>query len=226
MTSRGSEFRKFSLEEAPGRPNVVSPAPRRGKPRRPHTADGDTSDTTTTFLSPHKSTSVGHKSSLSSSILGSFQPTSASPGRNASIRHPASYRTLTQISSPPSTDDRPPRIVRSRTPDPDGQYFDEPSSIPSGGATFGVPLSRVSTAPPRHASPDIVTQRTLSEQERERARANKLMKMGLLVHDTFPRSHSPYGHARNGGGSGGVGGSSKQRFGGIKGFVQTLTGKS
>ena len=242
--SRGSEFRKFSLEETPGRPIVVVPAPRRGKPRRPHTSDGkrasfvlicdcilnprlgDTSDTTTAFLSPHKPATIGHKSSLSSSVVMSPQPTTPSPGRSAPIRHPVSSRTLPQISSPSSSDDRPPRIVRSRTPDPDGPYLDDPSPLSSGGSTFGVPLSRVSTAPPRHASPDIVTQRTLSEQERERARANKLMKMGLLVHDTFPRSHSPYGHARNGGGSGGGGSSGKQRFGGIKGFVQTLTGKT
>ena len=91
-----------------------------------------------------------------------------------------------------------------------------------------MPLSRVSTAPPRHASPDI-PQRTLSEQERERARANKLMKMGLLTHDSFPRANSPYGHARNGGGSGGAGGAGtagRHRFGGFRGFVQTLTGKS
>ena len=54
-------------------------------------------------------------------------------------------------------------------------------------------------------------------------RANKLTKMGLPAPDALPRAHSPHGHARNGGGS--VGGG-KQRFGGFRGFVQTLKGKS
>ncbi|RDX47101.1 hypothetical protein OH76DRAFT_1484944 [Lentinus brumalis] len=219
-----SGVRKFSLEE---RPVLAAPAPRRTKPRRPHTADGETSDHTSGgFLSPsnRQPVSPGHKPTLSGSAIGSSRPSPASSD-NSYIRLPASSRTLPVISSPPLVD-LPPRIVRSRTPDPDtSYYYDVPSPVsPSGGDTFGVPLSRVSTAPPRHASPDIVTQRSISEQERERARANKLMKMGLLAHDSFPRSHSPYGHARNGGGSGGSGG--KQRFGGIRGFVQTLTGKT
>ena len=58
------------------------------------------------------------------------------------------------------------------------------------------------------------------------------MKMGLLAHDaTLGRAGSPYGHARNGGGSGGAGvgvalAGGKHKFGTLKGFVQTLTGKS
>ena len=110
--------------------------------------------------------------------------------------------------------------MRSRTPDPDPSDADED--------TFGVPLTRISTAPPaRHAGadPNAISVRTKSEQERERARANKLMKMGLLAHDSFPRTGSPYAHSRNGGSLGGVGGG-KPRFGGLRGVFQTLTGKS
>ena len=152
---------------------------------------------------------------------------SPSPDRTAHARPPVNSRTLPLMATASSLDDRLPQIVRSRTPDHDRRYADSPSPSPAGGS-FGVPLSRVSTAPPRHDSPDI-PQRTLSEQERERARANKLMKMGLLTHDSFPRANSPYGHARNGGGSGGAGGAGtagRHRFGGFRGFVQTLTGKS
>ncbi len=187
---------------------------------------GDT-DNVGAFLSPQKSVSPGHKVSLSSSAAMGSSRLSPSPDRLAHARTPASSRTLPLISSPSSFDDRLPQIIRSRTPDYDRPYVDSPSPTPGGGS-FGVPLSRVSTAPPRHGSPDIVQQRTLSEHERERARANKLMKMGLLTHDSFPRAHSPYGHARNGGGSGGASGGTagKHRFGGFRGFVQTLTGKS
>ena len=64
----------------------------------------------------------------------------------------------------------PPRITRSRTPDPD---FDMPSPISPSEGTFGVPLSRVSTAPPRHASPGITAQRSISEQERERVQKQR-----------------------------------------------------
>lgn len=213
-------------------------------------AAGETSDHGGGFLSPgHRQLSPGHKPSFSGSAISSAR-SSPSASDNTFVRTPASSRTLPVISSP-SLIDAPPRIVRSRTPDPEAHFYDMPSPVSSpsrpgfgAGDTFGVPLSRVSTAPPRHASPDIVPQRTYSEQQRERARANKLMKMGLLAHDVFPRAHSPYGHghahahARNGGGSGGAAGiaggggaaaggsGGKQRFGGIRGFVQTLTGKT
>ena len=264
-----SGVRKFSLEERPALAPVG--ASRRNKQRRPHTADGEcilvrwmfmhvanrcvrtageTSDHGGGFLSPgHRQLSPGHKPSFSGSAISSAR-SSPSASDNTFVRTPASSRTLPVISSP-SLIDTPPRIVRSRTPDPEAHFYDMPSPVSSpsrpgfgSGDTFGVPLSRVSTAPPRHASPDIVPQRTYSEQQRERARANKLMKMGLLAHDVFPRAHSPYGHghahahARNGGGSGGAAGiaggggaaaggsGGKQRFGGIRGFVQTLTGKT
>ncbi|KAI1785873.1 hypothetical protein LXA43DRAFT_1035907 [Ganoderma leucocontextum] len=224
LRTRASEggFRKFSLDE---RPTNGPQAPRRSKPKRPHTSDGDTSENMGPFLSPHKSISPCHKPSLSSSAAMGSSRLSPSPDRTAPVRPLASSRTLPFVSSPSSFDERLPQIIRSRTPDPDGPYFDSPSLA---GGSFGVPLSRVSTAPPRHASPGIIPQRTMSEQERERARANKLMKMGLLTHDSFPRSNSLYNHARNGGGSGGVGNGTagKHRFGGFRGFVQTLTGKS
>lgn len=188
---------------------------------------GDTQDPSPGFLSP------GHKSSLSgSAMLTSRSSSSADDNYHKhTLSVPTSARTLPAPS--PSSTLAPPRIVRSRTPDPTSRYLDTMSSRPSlssltsPAAAFGVPLSRVSTAPPRHASPDIATERSVSERERERARANKLMKMGLAAHDAFPRARSPYGHVRNGGGSGGSGGPvAKQRFGGIRGFVQTLTGKS
>ncbi|PIL33844.1 hypothetical protein GSI_03550 [Ganoderma sinense ZZ0214-1] len=225
LRTRASEggIRKFSLDERPAK-GPHAPA-RRSKPKRPHTSDGDTSDSVGAFLSPQKSVAPGHKSSLSSSAAMGSARLSPSPDRTAHARPPASSRTLPLVSTPSSFDDRLPQIVRSRTPDHDRSFVDSPSSA---GGSFGVPLSRVSTAPPRHASPDIIAQRTLSEQERERARANKLMKMGLFTHDSFARAGSPYGHARNGGGSGSAGGGTagKHRFGGFRGFVQTLTGKS
>ncbi|OJT02387.1 Ankyrin-2, partial [Trametes pubescens] len=229
-------LRKFSLEERP----AEFRAPRRSRPRRPHTADGkflthpaetsgltlgslgDTQDPSPGFLS------ASHKPSLSgSAVLFSRSSSSADENHQMHARvasTPSSARTLPAISTP-SPARSPPRIVRSRTPDPASRYLAaSPSFQNPSPATFGVPLSRVSTAPPRHASPDII----VSERERERARANKLMKMGLAAHDAFPRTQSPYGHVRNGGGSGGSGGVGvgKQRFGGIRGFVQTLTGKS
>ncbi|KAI0360920.1 hypothetical protein OH77DRAFT_737494 [Trametes cingulata] len=220
-------LRKFSLEERPGEGRP----PRRSKPRRPHTADGETQDASPGFLSP------GHKTSLSSSALLNSHSSSSADETHSGRTIPTSSRTLPLISSP-SPSLSPPRQIRSRTPDPASRYYLD-ASPPSHGSSspFGVPLSRVSTAPPRHASPDIVPQRSMSDQERERqrARANnlKLMKMGIVAYDSFPRSgaSSPFGHVRNGGGSGGsasAGGGSgvKARFGGIRGFVQTLTGKT
>ncbi|KAI0766846.1 hypothetical protein BD413DRAFT_634983 [Trametes elegans] len=221
-------LRKYSLEERSGDIRVS----RRSKPKRPHTADGDTKDASLGFLSPR------HKPSHSSSAVSTHTRSASSTDDSRTQRgQPTSARTLPIISSP-SPSLSPPRIVRSRTPDPASRYLST-SPPTDGGAMFGVPLSRVSTAPPRHGSPDLAPQRSLSEQERQLARANKLMKMGLATYDALPRSRarSPYGHARNaGGGSGGggagagmgVGGAAlgKQRFGGIRGFVQTLTGKS
>ncbi|KAH9894898.1 hypothetical protein C8Q73DRAFT_665247 [Cubamyces lactineus] len=242
-------LRKFSLEEQ--RPSEVR-HPRRSRPRRPHTADGETQDASPGFLSP------GHKPSLSGSVLlHSSSRSSISADDNHSQRAtPSSARTLPIVSSPPSGTLSPPRIVRSRTPDPDSRYLSAspPSSAnyprasspsPSASPPFGVPLSRVSTAPPRHASPELgpQQQRSLSGQERQLARAKKLTKMGIAAYDSFPRAHSPYGHARNGGGGSGggsIGGGlglgggagmgggalGKPKFGGFKGFVQTLKGKS
>ncbi|KAI0373508.1 hypothetical protein BV20DRAFT_962673 [Pilatotrama ljubarskyi] len=218
-------LRKFSLEERPGEGRP----PRRSKPRRPHTADGETGDSSPGFLSP------GHKPSLSSSVLYNSRSSSSADENHSSRALPASSRTLPLISSPSPTLS-PPRMIRSRTPDPASRYYLD-ASPPSNSSSFGVPLSRVSTAPPRHGSPDIVPQRSMSDQERERqrARANnvKLMKMGIVAYDSFPRSgaSSPFGHVRNGGGSGGsasaaVSSGVKARFGGIRGFVQTLTGKT
>ena len=173
------------------------------------------------FLKP---VSPGHKPSLSGSAI---LPVRASPSADkpASVARPS--RSIPLLSSPP------PRIVRARTPDPDSE-LDCPNPD-----EFGAPLARVATAPPRHASPDIATQRTRSERERERekARAAKLTKMGLFSNDaSLGRAGTPYGHARNGGGSGSVGGANGgsvagaaggvRKFSGFKGFVQTLTGKS
>ncbi|KAI0656682.1 hypothetical protein C8Q70DRAFT_330007 [Cubamyces menziesii] len=242
-------LRKFSLEEQ--RPNEGR-HPRRSRPRRPHTADGETQDASPGFLSP------GHKPSLSGSILlrSSSRSSISADDNNSQRATPSSARTLPIVSSPPSGTLSPPRIVRSRTPDPASRYLSAspPSSAhyprasspsPSASPPFGVPLSRVSTAPPRHASPDLgpQQQRSLSGQERQLARAKKLTKMGIAAYDSFPRAHSPYGHARNGGGGsggssiggglglggagiGGGGGLGKPKFGGFKGFVQTLKGKS
>ncbi|KAJ2990326.1 hypothetical protein NUW54_g8501 [Trametes sanguinea] len=114
------------------------------------------------------------------------------------------------------TPDRPLTHTRPRAALPRAEPPLQPQHLSaSTSPTFGVPLSRVSTAPPRHASPDIVPQRSMSEQERQLARANKLMKMGLAAYDSFsPRAHSPYGHARNGAGGsggGGAGGASTAR---------------
>ncbi|KAL7281108.1 hypothetical protein ACG7TL_004415 [Trametes sanguinea] len=242
LRSRHSEkaLRKFSLEER--RPSDPRPA-RRTRTRRPHTADGETQDASPGFLS---SPSPGHKPSLSSSALYTSRSSSSTDdNHNTTHTAPSSARTLPVISSPTPTPLSPPRIVRSRTPDPGSRYLApspplQPQHLSaSTSPTFGVPLSRVSTAPPRHASPDIVPQRSMSEQERQVARANKLMKMGLAApYESFsPRAHSPYGHARNGGGGsggstsaglgfGGAAGAAKQKLGGFRGLVQTLKGKS
>ncbi|KAI0708182.1 hypothetical protein C8T65DRAFT_609659 [Cerioporus squamosus] len=108
-----SGVRKFSLEERP----VLAPAPRRTKPRRPHTADGETSDHTHTggFLSPsHKQpVSPGHKPTLSGSAIGSARPSPPSSD-NSYIRLPASSRTLPVISSPSLIDLPPGSSARAR----------------------------------------------------------------------------------------------------------------
>lgn len=98
-----------------------------------------------------------------------------------------------------------PRLHRSRTPDP------ESDAMLSGSPSFGVPLSRVSTAPAQESY--IKRNRTL-DQERQAARATKLVKMGFAAspepwaNNTLPPSRSQPG--------------GKHRFGGFKGFVQSL----
>ncbi|KAI0737613.1 hypothetical protein C8Q80DRAFT_1125351 [Daedaleopsis nitida] len=212
-----SGVRNYSLEERERPANGVhTSAPRRTKQRRPHTADGQR-DLRPYWRVPspvQRQLSPGHQHSLSGSAIVGSRP-SPSPEKNSFLRPPTSSRTVPLISTP-SSSNLAPRIVRSRTPDPD---MNLPSPVPSANGTFGVPLSRVSTAPSRHASPDIATQRSISEQERERARANKLTKMGLptTTVDAYPRAHSPYGHARNGGG--GSAGSARHRFGGLRDAV-------
>ncbi|OBZ67176.1 hypothetical protein A0H81_13022 [Grifola frondosa] len=197
--------RKFSLEER--RPEARSRM--KTKVKRPHTSGGisvsaDASQSILRSVSPTRS----HKQSISGGILADAIPTSIDPDKfntalGASITPP---RTLRLTEEPASIALPPPRIVRSRTPDPVSDMLNVPSL--NGGS----PLSRVSTAPLQ----DIMSERGMSEQERQVARANKLAKMGLSSYDSWP--HAPYGHVR--------GSSSKHLFGGIKTFVQTLTGKS
>ena len=74
---------------------------------------------------------------------------------------------------------------------------------------MGVPLSRVSTAPVQDCA-YLRPQRGMTDQERQVARATKLVKMGF---NADSQSASAANRHNN---------SNRQRFGGLKGFVQSL----
>lgn len=109
-------------------------------------------------------------------------------------------------------------LTRSRTPDPD----------PSDDERF-VPLSRTSTAPSASTYGSCTTSPVLEGRERDVARANKLARMGF-VKPVAPGAGSPssagsaplYADATRAA----AGTPVKRGFGGIKSFVQSLTGKS
>lgn len=83
----------------------------------------------------------------------------------------------------------------------------------SPGPSFGTPLSRISTAPAQDSCRRPT--RELSSQERQAVRANKLVKMGFSSPDSWQNTMpNARGQPSQAGG--------KQRFGGLKGFVQSL----
>ncbi|KAH9839437.1 uncharacterized protein C8Q71DRAFT_749520 [Rhodofomes roseus] len=201
-SSPGSKLdRKFSLEERPHNRTI-----KQSKVRRPHTAG----------------------STASSDILGS----PSRPGRSIPSPHhfPASgSQHVARSSSDQRVDDiatsytppmtsflqaevdmyasgSRPRVPRSRTPDPS---CDDPLDR---GPTTGVPLSRISTAPVQDAY--LKPKRGLTNQERQVARATKLVKMGFSTADTLAATGANRNQTTN-----------RHRVGGFKGFVQSLKGK-
>lgn len=74
---------------------------------------------------------------------------------------------------------------------------------------MGVPLSRISTAPAQDCA-YLKHQRGMTNQERQVARATKLVKMGFNA-DSQSASVANRQHAAN-----------RHRVGGFKGFVQSL----
>lgn len=194
--------RKYSLEERPYRNRTV----RQSKAHRPNTSSSSSSDM---FQSPRQddgssSISLHHHSAAPSQVI----VTSASA--DAEFQHEHLEMSLTpprnaHLKVGSETYATKPRLHRSRTPDP------ESDAMLSGSPSFGVPLSRVSTAPAQESY--IKRNRTL-DQERQAARATKLVKMGFAAspepwaNNTLPPSRSQPG--------------GKHRFGGFKGFVQSL----
>ncbi|CAL1708048.1 unnamed protein product [Somion occarium] len=201
-SARGLD-RAFSLED---KTRVHGRHGRVQKVKRPHTSGG------TPVSGPSDSSMLlerpGHFHSISSSAaIGSTPDISSKPPQPfvVAITPPPSS---SYPATPPdrySLDYRP-RMTRSRTPDPESD---------SSYVLTGVPLSRFPTSPDNDTLFDALpSERTLTKQEREVARANKLAKMGF----------SSGGDSWQGAGS--FSRSQKPRFGGIKTLVQTLTGKS
>ncbi|KAH9913473.1 uncharacterized protein BXZ73DRAFT_106947 [Epithele typhae] len=219
LRPRASEFdvRKFSLEERP----MISavPASKRGKGKRhtPQTVSDSSSEAQSGFL--RQPVSPGHKPTLSGSQLLSPR------GQFTASRAPLSTKTLPQ---PP-----PPRIVRSRTPDPEG--CDLSSSRLARPRLERKAVVRSPALAHRHgaAAARVAGHRRAADAERagSPARAREkadedgpaLARLVGAVGAGPPRSNggaaTPF--SRNGGGA-----PSGRRFGGIKGLVQTLTGKA
>ncbi|KAH9949017.1 hypothetical protein B0H21DRAFT_731219 [Amylocystis lapponica] len=206
MASRRGLDRKFSLEE---RSHRVRP-PRQARTTRPHTSGGtpssDSLNTSLGGLSP-SAHSIAPSEIRSEQIVVPVRTDVSHIDRAISItprrsRHHMKGYSETLLAPRP-------RIPRSRTPDPDSD------GLNIAGSVIGVPLSRVSTVP--DCMGDIMPSRGMSDQERQTARATKLVKMGFQSPDTW--QHSPSGQQRS------HVGSKNSRFG-IKTLVQTLKGKT
>ena len=91
-------------------------------------------------------------------------------------------------------------VPRSRTPDPEHSF------------SYGAPLMRYPTCPVEETLGD--RKGTLTVKERQAARAQKLAKMGFSSGGEPWREVSTYSR------------SNRQRFGGIKTLVQSLTGRA
>lgn len=130
------------------------------------------------------------------------EPTSTSNPENSS-RLLRTHSSSAQIRSDSLPVDRS-AIPRSRTPDP--QLYEAPP-------TLGVPLTRFQTCPTEDSYDFINSARTV--KERQAARAQKLTKMGF--------SGSGADHLRD---TSNYSRPHRQRFGGIKTLVQSLTGKA
>ncbi|EMD37599.1 hypothetical protein CERSUDRAFT_114247 [Gelatoporia subvermispora B] len=215
ISSKGLE-RKFSLEE---RPRLVH-GPRQSRSRRPHTAGG-TPSSGTLGTSPSLGTpsTLGASSSdgvtITSRALSTPRSRSRLPAESALSKTDHFRSVSATITPPPSTylqleAQSSPRHIRSRTPEPSRSRL-PPLDVPA----FGVPLTRIATAPAQDTFQDFIPSRALTEQERQVARANKLAKMGFQSSDTW--QHTAAGNPRGQS-------SSKHRFG-IKNLVQSLKGK-
>ncbi|KAI0785542.1 hypothetical protein C8Q75DRAFT_893756 [Abortiporus biennis] len=191
--------RKFSLEER----YRVGASPANRRIRRPHTAgsipnsdpesSGRITRSDTSKTATDTTRDVDDGSSKASRTL--VDSTSATP--------PSSSSYLKVRSSDIGTSSDRPMLVRSRTPDPESDV----------SGYIGVPLSRYSSTPAHDSLCDVLPKKVLSKQEREVARANKLVKMGFASGgETWQQSPRPAQTPP------------KHRFGGIRTFVQTLTG--
>ncbi|KAH9935563.1 uncharacterized protein B0H18DRAFT_976273 [Fomitopsis serialis] len=193
--------RKFSLEERPHNRTI-----RQSKVRRPHTA-GSTASSDILATPPRPGRSIPSPRHFPAS--GSQHATRSSSdqrvGDIATSYPPPMSSFLTTETDMYAAGSRP-RVPRSRTPDPS---LDDPLDR---GATTGVPLSRISTAPVQDAY--LKPKRGLTDQERQVARATKLVKMGFSTADSFTATSVNRNQTAN-----------RHRFGGFKGFVQSLTGK-
>ncbi|GBE81064.1 hypothetical protein SCP_0307880 [Sparassis crispa] len=200
-TSKGLD-RKYSLEERSDRSRSV----RSRRVKRPHTSGG-TPSSEILFSSPINGTSTSaHRQSTSPQITLTTSPSESSllsGDRTASITPP---KTMHLHAKSESRARSRPRMVRSRTPDPGYESVHPTTSYP----VETIPLSRVSTAPEHDFMP------SMSTQERQVARANKLVKMGFSSQD-WQNATSSYSRTQTG---------HKHRFGGIRTFVQNLKSKS
>ncbi|KAI0093448.1 hypothetical protein BDY19DRAFT_990083 [Irpex rosettiformis] len=168
------------------------------------------SDAVTGFLSPPSALN-GTTSISNPESSGRLHRTHSSSGM---IITPPFAESQTRSDSLPT--DRS-SLPRSRTPDP--QFYAYDALPPPSAATLGVPLTRYQTCPTDDSYDFVNSARTV--KERQVARAQKLAKMG------FSGSGAGVGvggeHWRDASSGSRV---QRPRFGGIKTFVQSLTGKA
>lgn len=130
--------------------------------------------------------------------------------RNNSESRVGIERTYSNTSSSYS----PSSISRPQTPE---------DSSSDDGAQFGAPLSRVSTAPAQSTSSGGTVLAPSAKEQRAQAKhyasVNKLARMGFI-------SPAAEGRATVTPKSSSTNPSSKPRFGGLKGLVQSLKGKA
>ncbi|KZT24172.1 hypothetical protein NEOLEDRAFT_444260 [Neolentinus lepideus HHB14362 ss-1] len=200
--------------------------PRAQKTRRPHTAGGDESSVdhprgplghARHAQGIMRSTSVhvpGHSplaqdSEFPNSADIEIVETAATPVEDTAL---SSMHNITEVRHALWTSQSFDR-VRSRTPDPEPERYNlDEDSLTS---PIGAPLSRVSTAP----CEDTLAGRSVRNRRDNAARiasANKLTRMGFVAPEGY-QSSTGYSSANAG---------NRQRFGGLKSFVQSLKGRA